>query len=62
MAEYRNREAREARAKRNERRRGPDTSKADSKDEGAEASAEAKEKARRVRFLEGMVEGVIPTT
>jgi hypothetical protein len=55
MAEYRNREAREARAKRSERRRACASSKDDSE------IAEASDNARRVRFLEGMVEKIIPT-
>lgn len=53
MAEYRSREAREARAKRSERRRG-EVSKESSKVEA--------ETARRVRFLEGMTESIIPTS
>ncbi|KAG9244112.1 hypothetical protein BJ878DRAFT_534781 [Calycina marina] len=44
LAEYRNREAREARAKRSERRRGCEMSKSGSKEE--------EETARRVRFME----------
>lgn len=55
MAEYRNREAREARAKRSERRRGAVGSKEERE------MAKASDSARRVRFLEGMVEAVIPT-
>jgi hypothetical protein len=58
MAEYRNREAREARAKRSERRRGGGSSKASSRDEDMTVGEES---ARRVRFLEGMVDNVIPT-
>jgi hypothetical protein len=53
MAEYRNREAKEARAKRSERRRGSDMSK---------ASKEEAETARRVRFLEEEVDSVISMT
>lgn len=48
MAEYRNREAKEARKMRSERRRGSDISK---------ASKEEEETARRVRFLENEVKG-----
>lgn len=55
MAEYRNREAREARAKRSERRRGGVSSKEEREID------KAHDNARRVRFLEGMVEKVIPT-
>jgi hypothetical protein len=55
MAEYRNREAREARAKRSERRRGGVSNKEEREIEAAQ------ENARRVRFLEGMVEKVIST-
>jgi hypothetical protein len=55
MAEYRNREAREARAKRSERRRGGVSNKEEREIETAQ------ENARRVRFLEGMIEKVIPT-
>lgn len=58
MAEYRAREAREARAKRSERRRGGGNSKTSSRDEEMIVGEEA---ARRVRFLEGMVDNVIPT-
>lgn len=54
MTEYRNREAREARAKRSERRRTGVNSKKE-----REAESVADESARRVRFLEGMVEKVI---
>jgi hypothetical protein len=54
MAEYRNREAREARAKRSERRRGSDTQ--------SRASREEEETARRVRFLEGEVKSIISTS
>jgi len=52
--EYRNREAREARAKRSERRRLSDTL--------SRASREEEETARRVRFLEGEVKSVISTS
>lgn len=61
MAEYRNREAREARAKRSERRRGLETISVGSRGEGEAEKGDAAETARRVRFLEGMVERVIPT-
>lgn len=50
MAEYKNREARDARARRSERRRGSDHSK---------QSREEEETARRVRFLEGEVKSII---
>jgi hypothetical protein len=53
MAEYRNREAREARARRSERRRG-EVGKA--REEEAMKQAE-----RKVRFIEGMIQNVIPT-
>ena len=53
MAEYRNREAREARAKRSERRGGSDTQ--------SRASREEEETARRVRFLEVEVKSIIST-
>lgn len=52
MVEYKNREAREARAKRSERRRGSGLSK---------ASREEEETARRVRFLEAEVKSIIST-
>jgi hypothetical protein len=55
MAEYKNREAKEARAKRSERRRksGSSSSK--------ESTKEELETARRVRFLEGDVKDIILT-
>jgi hypothetical protein len=52
MAEYRNREARDARKMRSERRRGSDLAK---------ASREEAETARRVRFMEAEAKSVIPT-
>jgi hypothetical protein len=52
MEEYRNREAREARAKRSERRRG---------NESVKSREEEIERERRVRFRESLVETVIPT-
>ena len=55
MAEYKNREAREARAKRSERRRGSDISK------GSGQSREEKEAERRVRFMEAEKMSVIST-
>ena len=53
MAEYKNREAREARAKRSERRRGSEMSK------GSGQSREEKEAERRVRFMEAEKMSVI---
>jgi hypothetical protein len=55
MAEYRNREAREARQRRSERRRASGSTK------NEREMAKANESARRVRFLEGIVEKVIQT-
>jgi hypothetical protein len=52
MLEYKNREAREARAKRSERRRASEVSKSSRDEEDA---------AKRVRFLEGEVNSIIPT-
>ena len=52
MAEYRNREARDARKMRSERRRGSDLAK---------ASREEAETARRVRFMEAEAKSIITT-
>lgn len=51
MAEYRNREAREARKMRSERRRGSEIAK---------ASREEAETARRVRFMEAEAKSIVP--
>jgi len=53
MMEYRNREAREARAKRSERRRGSEILKTGSREDA--------ENERRVRFMEGEVQSIIST-